>query len=137
MKIQPRQNSRGFTLVELLVVFVIIVVLVTVSITAIFRFRKSADKAVAIGNLRQLQSANTNYAVEHNGQFVPPSASVDGVTYEWYRNPEFIAALKGDDATFGSGGAPNLTLPLGLMDPAVVREKPAGYQALAASYGYT
>jgi len=137
MKTNRFPRSPGFTLVELLVVMVIVVVLVAISATAVFRFRKSADKTLATSNLRQLQAANAAYAGEHNGRFVPPNATVDGVRYEWFENPDFVSQIKGDAATFISAGTPDTSFPISMMDPAVVRAKPAGYKSLKASYGYT
>lgn len=133
-------KKAGFTLVELLVVIVIIASLAAIGITSVFRFRRAADRANAVSNLRQIQTANTAYAADHDGRYVPPSsgdpADPAGPAL-WFENPDFVSQLKGDSATFVSGGAPNLTLPLSLMDPAVVRAKPAGYETLGASYGYT
>jgi prepilin-type N-terminal cleavage/methylation domain-containing protein/prepilin-type processing-associated H-X9-DG protein len=137
MIINKRNLKNGFTLVELLVVIAIIAVLVTISITSIFHFRKSADKTVALGSLRQLQIANTSYATENNGRFVPPQSDVDGVTYQWFENPEFVTWLKGSESTYSSSGTPDVTLPNTLMDPAVVRERGANYTSLEASYAYT
>jgi prepilin-type N-terminal cleavage/methylation domain-containing protein/prepilin-type processing-associated H-X9-DG protein len=137
IRTSKKQNVKnGFTLVELLVVIVMIAVLATISVSVIFRFRKSADKTVALGALRQIQTANTNYAADYNGRFVSPQSDVDGITYRWFENPEFVSHIKGDDATYTSNGTPDVTLPISLMDPAVVRERSPKYTSLEASYGY-
>ncbi|QTN31619.1 type II secretion system protein [Akkermansiaceae bacterium] len=129
--------SHGFTLVELLVVIAIVAVLAALSSTAVFRFRKSADKVAVTNNLRQIQAANMGYATEQNGKFVPPSETVEGITYLWFENPDFLSQIKGGSATYAADGSANTSLELSMMDPAVIREKPSGYKTLAASYGYT
>ena len=131
-----KRKHRGFTLVELLVVIAIIAVLVAVGATAVFRFRKSADKTVTLSNLRQIQAANVSYSADHSSRFLPPEDTVNGVTVEWWKNPEFVSLLKSAEATYGNGGTVDVTLPLSLMDPAVVKEKDAGFDELAGSYAY-
>ena len=136
MKNRKKLTHEGFTLVELLVAIAIIATLAAISASAVVRFRKSADKTLALGNLRQLQTANVSYSSDHNGRFVPPKEKIDGVL--WYVNPELISQLKGDQATYSSsGGTPDTTLPISMMDPAVVRTKSAGYEKLSGSYAYT
>lgn len=144
MKTTRTSRSHGFTLVELLVVIAMIAVLVTVSITMTFRFRKSADRTSAMNAMRQIQTANISYAMENAGSFVPPEAKqVDaggaetGVTYKWFENPDFISQLKGEQATFSGGGDPDLSLPVSLMDLAVIRKKSAGNTGLDDCFGYT
>ena len=128
--------KRGFTLVELLVVIAIVAVLVAVSVSAVFRFRKSADKTVALSNMRQIQTANVSYAADHSSRFVSPVDSVNSVSYNWWENPDFVSQLKSSQATYGSGGTVDTTLPITLMDPAVVKKREPGFQILSGSYAY-
>lgn len=137
MKSNASHHSRGFTLVELLVVITMIVVLVGISVAMVFRFRKSGDRVVAANNIRQVQAANMSYATENNGRFVPPTGMVDGVSYQWFENPVFISQLKGEASTYDSAGTPDTSLDSSMMDPAVVRRKAAGSLQLGSSYGYT
>jgi prepilin-type processing-associated H-X9-DG protein len=137
MKSNASHHSRGFTLVELLVVITMIIVLVAISVTMVFRFRKSGEKAVAANNLRQVQAANMSYAIDNAGRFVPPTMMVDDVTYQWFENPDFVSQLKGESATYKTAGAaPDTGLDSSLLDPAVVRLKAAGYDSLGSSFGY-
>lgn len=134
-------HRHGFTLVELLIVIVIIAVLVTISLVMIFRFRLSGEKVIATNNLRQIQAANMNYAADNSGRFVPPTGMIDvgGVQtpFRWFENPEFIRQIKGEAATYKSDGTFDTSLQLSFMDPAVVRERKAGYTLLGSSFGYT
>ena len=137
MKSNTSRRSRGFTLVELLVVVTMIVVIVAISVSMIFRMRKSGDKVVAANNIRQVQTANMGYAMENSGRFVPPTGMVDDISYEWFENPGFVSQIKGEESTYRTGGSPDTSLDNAIMDPAVVRARAAGYQSLGSSYGYT
>ncbi|MEM8873552.1 MAG: prepilin-type N-terminal cleavage/methylation domain-containing protein [Planctomycetota bacterium] len=63
--------TRGFTLVELLVVIGIIALLISILLPSLSRARGSAMKAVCASNQRQLGIAITQYSLE-NIQFIPP-----------------------------------------------------------------
>ena len=121
---------------ELMVVIAIIAVLVAISVSAVLKFRTAADKTVAIQNMRQLQTANVSYAADHSSTFVSPMEDVEGVPTEWWKNPDFVSQLKSAESVYGSGGTPNVDLPLSLMDPVVAKSRADGYRELAGSYAY-
>lgn len=136
MKDKNVGSLRGFTLVELLVVIAMIATLAAISVAAVFKFRERADIANAMNSLKQLQTANTTYASDHNGRYVPASGpGPDGTSVPWYDNEEYNFALTGD-AGMINGGARVRDIPDSLLDPKVLRKKSTGYRSLAASYGY-
>jgi len=69
--LQSAGRRRGFTLIELLVVIAIISVLMAILLPALSRARAQGRGAQCLSNLRQLYLANTMYAAEHGGHYVP------------------------------------------------------------------
>ncbi len=131
--------GRGFTLVELLVVIVIIAALAALSMTGYVKFRKQGDRATAISTMRQLQTANMSYATDHNGRFVPlDERNEDGVVLgDWTQNTEFIALIIGDESLLTKyPGRFGGQLPPRFLDPVVVRTKARLWDMIFASYGY-
>jgi prepilin-type processing-associated H-X9-DG protein len=143
---RPIMNSRknthsssrtGFTLTEVLVVVLILIVLAVLGLSGVTKLRGAADKAASVRNLAQIQLANTSYATDHGGRFVPIFIFDEhGSQYVgWTSNSEFLIHLTGDTVSTSSGKV-STALPLNLMDPIVVRAKKRMYQDLSASYGY-
>ena len=86
------RSSKGFTLIEMLVVVVIIAVLVAISIPALFRSVTDARTRACASNIRNIESAAALYASQNNGVY--PNEDGFGV-------PAFSAMLQ-----FFPDGAP-------------------------------
>jgi prepilin-type N-terminal cleavage/methylation domain-containing protein len=64
--------ARGFTLVELLIVVVIVAVLAIGGFTGYESLRRGADRSVALTQLRQIGAAIVAYGGENGGRFPGP-----------------------------------------------------------------
>lgn len=69
-------GKRGWTLVEVLVVISTLALLLALLMPALATARSQARTLVCRSNLRQLVLANTGYATEHDGFYVPGAADM-------------------------------------------------------------
>lgn len=84
-----KTNSRGFSLVELLIVVAIILVLAAIAIPNFMRSKIAANQASAVGSLRDLNTAEFTYASTYGEGYSatlgylgpPPSGSSTGMTH--------------------------------------------------------
>lgn len=85
MKALGKTQRKGFTLVELLVVIVIIAALAGLSFTVLPRMMRKAKAAEALGNLRQFAPLLTTYATDHS--MMLPAAEDNEVTVDGSTTP--------------------------------------------------
>jgi prepilin-type N-terminal cleavage/methylation domain-containing protein len=137
MKHSTAPRRRGFSLVELMVVIVIIAVLGLLSVLGFSRMRAAGDRASTVAVLRQLQIANLSYASDHGGQHVPISSMDENENRinDWHQSSVFLAYLTGDSSALDKGEV-KTEVPVSVLDPIVVRAKQRLYLKLFASYGY-
>jgi len=86
------RRSRGFSLVEFLVVIGIVVILISIFVPYIAKVRESDHRARCAENLRALMSALRSYAQSNKGAF-------PRVTYDPAHNPDGYVAYSGATAT--------------------------------------
>ena len=72
-----RNVREGFTLVEIMIVVAIIGMLVTMAMPAYVRARDNAQEAVCLNNLRMLDTAKIQHALEAGKQNGDPVVSTD------------------------------------------------------------
>jgi prepilin-type N-terminal cleavage/methylation domain-containing protein/prepilin-type processing-associated H-X9-DG protein len=78
---------HGFTLVELLVVVAIVALLLAILLPSVGAAKQVARRAVCGSNIRQLHLANTGYASEWRGHYVPAAEDIHdgfGGTRRWH-----------------------------------------------------
>lgn len=135
---RPRLQMAAFTLTELLVTIVIIITIAALAFSGLSKMRAAGDKTVATRNISQLQIANTGYAADNNGQYVPIYAFDDtGSKYvAWMESPKYLSYLKDESSLYFPDGKVDTKLPLNLMDPIPARAQKRLYDRIGSSFGY-
>src|SRR6059058_4047354 len=83
-KLPVRWGRKGFTLVEIMIVVLIIGILLAIAVPNFIKARESSRTQACIANLKQLDSATEQYAMENKartGATVAISALVGSANY--------------------------------------------------------
>jgi len=63
------KNSKGFSLLELLIVVAIILIIATIAIPSLLRSRQAANESAAVANLRTINTAEVTYLSSSDGKY--------------------------------------------------------------------
>ena len=63
------KNSRGFSLLELLIVVAIILIIATIAIPSLLRSRQSAQESSAVAQIRTINTAEITYLSSNQGAY--------------------------------------------------------------------
>jgi type IV pilus assembly protein PilA len=69
-----KKNTKGFSLIELLIVVAIILIIAAIAIPNLLRSRIAANQASAVGSLRTLNTSEVTYTSTFNVGFSPTLA---------------------------------------------------------------
>ena len=75
---QKSYRSKGFSLIELLIVVAIILIIAAIAIPNLLRARMSANEAAAVSNLRTITSASVVYSTTWGNGYAPTLATLGG-----------------------------------------------------------
>lgn len=127
-----KQNNKGFTLAELLIVVAIIAVLVAISIPIFSKQLEKSRDATSVANIRSAYAEAMNYALEYNGRPVAtnPPYYTDGKNKIYVDGTGYVSAViipitvKSRQANDWSGLADNL--PFTLLGNSAMKNSFAG-----------
>ena len=76
-----RKNTAGFTLVEIMIVVAIIGLLAAIAVPNFVQARTNARRGACVNNLRLIDAAKEQYALENNKDSTTTPATGDVTTY--------------------------------------------------------
>ncbi len=73
-----RKDSKGFSLIELLIVVAIILIIAAIAIPDLLKSRVAANQASAVGSLRTINTSEVTYSSTYTSGYSVDLASLDG-----------------------------------------------------------
>lgn len=107
------KRFKGFTIVELLVVIVVIGILASITVVAYNNVTSRADNARRHANLKSWSTLIQTYQAFHGRDFSPTEASINGDAWDGYyclgeNSPDSNYCWNSWDPTYRTGESPSL-----------------------------
>jgi type IV pilus assembly protein PilA len=94
------KNSKGFSLLELLIVVAIILIIATIAIPSLLRSRQAADEAAAVASLRTVNTAEITYLSSSGGNY----GNITALIAAGLLDDTFTGTKAGYNYTVAAGG---------------------------------
>ena len=94
------KNSRGFSLLELLIVVAIILIIATIAIPSLLRSRQAANESSAVANIRTINTAEVTYLSSAGGNY----GNVSNLVAAGLVDSRFNGAVSGYSFTVTASG---------------------------------
>lgn len=143
-----KNSSRGFSLIELLIVVAIILIIAAIAIPNLLRSRIAANQASAVGSLRTLNTAEINYSTTYGvgytstlGDLGPPTSGNPAATSAGLIDSVLSGGSSTASTSLKSGYrftyAPGAADPSGRINTYTITATPISVGTTGTNYYYT
>jgi type IV pilus assembly protein PilA len=96
-----KNNTKGFSLLELLIVVAIILIIATIAIPSLLRSRQAANESAAVANIRTINTAEVTYLSSSGGNYGTMAAMISAQLLD----DTFTATKAGYNYTVAASGS--------------------------------